>query len=298
MRAERAFSNALAQMEAVTPDTNYRADYGSTLRDGAALITLAAETGIAKSQTPKLATVIAKAYEARSFTSTQEQAWMLLAANALNDEAKGAKLSIDGAPVSGPIVRSLSPQDLKDKPVTIFNNGDAPVDAVLSVIGAALTPEPATSKGFTIERKAYTLDGKPADMASLQGGKSQVKQNDRFVMVLKITSQDASGRVMVVDRLPAGLEIENPRLVESGSIKGLDFVKATTSPEHTEFRDDRFVAAFNFANANPAGSQDAASEAEGDNLRTRKVPRTMPQLHRPQPENQPSVQRLLISCVR
>ena len=54
---------------------------------------------------------------------------------------------------------------------------------------------------------------------------------------------------MVVDRLPAGFEIENPHLVDSGDVKALDWLKATVQPEHTEFRDDRFVAAFNFSNA-------------------------------------------------
>ncbi len=88
-RAERAFTAALAAMPETTPDTGYRSDYGSTLRDGAALVTLAAETGVAKAEQPKLANVIAKAYETRSYTSTQEQAWMLLAAKALNDEVKG-----------------------------------------------------------------------------------------------------------------------------------------------------------------------------------------------------------------
>ncbi|MBN9280809.1 MAG: alpha-2-macroglobulin family protein, partial [Hyphomicrobium denitrificans] len=74
-RAERAFSAALAMMPDVTPDFGYRSDYGSTLRDGAALVALAAETGVAKAEQPKLASVIAKAYETRSYTSTQEQAW-------------------------------------------------------------------------------------------------------------------------------------------------------------------------------------------------------------------------------
>ena len=185
---------------------------------------------------------------------------MLLAAKALNDEVKGAKLSIDGAPVSGPIVRSLTADQLKDHPIEIFNNGDTSVDAVVSVIGAALTPEPAVSKGFQIERKAYTLDGKPVDMASLTGGKTDVKQNDRFVMMLTVSAQETGGRVMVVDRLPAGFEIENPRLVESGSIKGLDFIKSATTPEHTEFRDDRFVAAFNFSNVSSSQSNDEGDE--------------------------------------
>ena len=41
----------------------------------------------------------------------------------------------------------------------LSNDGDAAVDAVISVIGAALTPEPPASKGFAIERQAYTRIG-------------------------------------------------------------------------------------------------------------------------------------------
>jgi uncharacterized protein YfaS (alpha-2-macroglobulin family) len=67
---------------------------------------------------------------------------------------------------------------------------------------------------------------------------------------------------MVVDRLPAGFEIENPHLVESGSIAGLSWLKSTAEPEHTEFRDDRFVAAFNFANVRTTSEEN--STIEGD----------------------------------
>jgi len=263
-RAERAFSGALAMMPDVTPDFGYRNDYGSTLRDGAALVALAAETGIAKAEQPKLANVIAKAYETRNYTSTQEQAWMLLAAKALNDEVKATTLSVDGKPASGPILRALTPAELKNGALTITNNGDTAVDAVISVIGAALTPEPPASKGFAIERQAYALDGKPVDLASLSGGKADVKQNDRFVITVKVTSDEQSGRVLVVDRLPAGFEIENPHLVESGSIAGLSWLKSTAAPEHTEFRDDRFIAAFNFANVRTSNDDTGSGEGEGD----------------------------------
>ena len=49
-----------------------------------------------------------------------------------------------------------------------------------------------------------------------------------------------------IQRLPAGFEIENPHIVDSGDVKSLDWLKTTRTPEHTEFRDDRFVAAFDF----------------------------------------------------
>ena len=69
--------------------------------------------------------------------------------------------------------------------------------------------------------------------------------------------------MLLVDRLPAGLEIENPRLVEGGDIKALDWLKNSTKPEHTEFRDDRFVAAFNFFGGNVTRGQ-ATIEDDGD----------------------------------
>src|SRR6185295_8971696 len=133
-----------------------------------------------------------------------------------------------------------------DGTLVISNESDGAIDAVVSVVGAALTQEPAVSKGFTIERTYYTLDGKKVNLASASGGEAELKQNDRLVVVLKVASPDTGGRILVVDRLPAGLEIENPRLVDSGDIKTLDWLKTTVKPEHTDFRDDRFVAGFDF----------------------------------------------------
>ena len=243
-RAETAFRAALDAFGDQDKLKLARNDYGSDIRDGAALVTLASETGIVRSETPRLVDVVAKAYLARSYTSTQEQAWMLLAAHALGEQTKATRLLVDGAPVDGSLIRAFSAEQL-EAGVTISNDGDAETDAVVTVIGASLAPEPAVSKGFTVKRAYYTLDGKEIDLASAEGGKSELHQNDRLVAVLTIESDEAAGRGLLVDRLPAGLEIENPRLVDSGDIKSLDWLRTTLRPEHTEFRDDRFVAAFN-----------------------------------------------------
>ena len=265
-RAASVFRAALKHMDDTAKEAAIaRADYGSGLRDGAALVTLAAETGLARMETPRLATVVAKAYQTRTHTSTQEQAWMLLAAKALGDQARETRLTVGGKAHAGALVRTLTTADLAQG-FTVANDGEAPVDAVLTVIGASLTPEPAAAKGFKIERTAYTLDGKKLDLKSLAGGVSEIRQNDRLVVVLKIEAKEAGGRLLLVDRLPAGLEIENPRLVEGGDIKSLDWLKTSVKPEHTEFRDDRFVAAFNFFG--PGVRQEAASiegpDGDGD----------------------------------
>jgi alpha-2-macroglobulin len=82
---------------------------------------------------------------------------------------------------------------------------------------------------------------------------TQVKQNIRFVVVLKITeAQPQFGRVMVADYLPAGFEIDNPHLVSSGDADTLPWFTDAADPVATEFRDDRFTAAFERKNDDPA----------------------------------------------
>ena len=104
--------------------------------------------------------------------------------------------------------------------------------------GAPIDAGARGREGFKIERLYYTLDGEAVDPA-------KVKQNERFVVVLKITEpQPQFGRVIVADYLPAGFEIDNPRLVSSGETGTLSWIEDAAEPVHSEFRDDRFSAAF------------------------------------------------------
>ena len=52
------------------------------------------------------------------------------------------------------------------------------------------------------------------------------------------------GRVIVADYLPAGFEIDNPHLVSSGDTGTLSWIENAKEPVNSEFRDDRFSAAF------------------------------------------------------
>ena len=67
-------------------------------------------------------------------------------------------------------------------------------------------------------------------------------------MVLEITEpQPKFGRIIVADYLPAGFEIDNPRLVSSGETGTLPWIQGAGEPVNSEFRDDRFTAAFDRA---------------------------------------------------
>ncbi len=234
-RAERVYGAALDAL-APKPVIEFgRVDYGSALRDAAALVSLASEGNAPRATLTQAVQRVEVARGLTPYTSTQENAWLVLASRALSKETMA--LDVDGSPARTAVYRSYKADAMTGKPVKITNTGDAPVQAVVSVSGSPITPEPAASNGFKIERNYFTLDGKAADV-------TKAKQNDRFAVVLKITeAKPEYGHIMVADYLPAGLEIDNPHLVSSGDKNTLDWIEDGEEPENTEFRDDRFTAA-------------------------------------------------------
>jgi alpha-2-macroglobulin len=238
-RAERVYAAALDSLNP-KPVLEYgRTDYGSQLRDAAALVSLGAEGNAPKATISQAVARVEVARGLTPYTSTQENAWMVLAARALAKETLA--LDVNGDAVKTALYRSYKAAEMAGQPLKITNTGDAPVQVVVSVSGAPVVPEPAASNGFAIERNYYTLDGKPADM-------TKARQNDHFAVVLKITEpKPIYGHIMVSDYLPAGLEIDNPNLVSSGDSGTLDWIEDGVDAADTEFRDDRFTAAIDRA---------------------------------------------------
>ncbi|MGB5905067.1 MAG: alpha-2-macroglobulin [Xanthobacteraceae bacterium] len=236
-RAERVYASAVESLNPKPVLEFGRTDYGSALRDAAALVSLASEGNAPRATLTQAVQRVEAARGLTPYTSTQENAWLVLASRALAKDAGNISLDIDGSPVKTVVFRSYKAADIDSKPIKITNLGDVPMQAVVSVTGAPVTPEPAASNGFKIERNYFALDGTPADPA-------QARQNQRFAVVLKITeAKPEYGHIMVVDYLPAGFEIDNPHLVSSGDTGTLDWIEDGEEPEHTEFRDDRFSAA-------------------------------------------------------
>jgi uncharacterized protein YfaS (alpha-2-macroglobulin family) len=241
-RSQATFDAALRLAKA-TPDFDYyRSDYGSPLRDGAAMLALAAESKPTHSIVPELISMVTKERAAANWLSTQDQVWMLLAARALKDGSKAITLSVNGAPHAGAYSSRMTGDQLIDTPITIANTGREALQAVVTTVAAPKQPLPAGGDGFTIQRTYYKLDGTEANV-------TEAVQNERYVVVLKIDEEnDWPSRVLVTDLLPAGFEIDNPSLVSSAQLSNFSWL-AQTDAAHLEFRDDRFVAAFD-----PGGS--------------------------------------------
>lgn len=244
-RAQKVFGSAADLLRGERDSGLYRADYGSRLRDGAGLLTLASETDNVAGLLQPVSGVIEQERGNRR-TSTQEEAWLVLAAQAVARDAEAMTLTVDGSEHKGALYRSFRDAALSDRTISLANAGRAPVQAVVTVTGNPTEPEPAVSRGYTVERSYYKLDGKPVQLSSVQ-------QNERLVVVLKVTEAEArQARVLLVDRLPAGLEIDNPKLVDSDTVASLSWLKRDVEPAHTEYRDDRFVVAFDREPGQPA----------------------------------------------
>lgn len=210
----------------------WRADFGSNLRDAAGVLALALDSGSTAINREDFAARIAASVGERAL-STQEQAWILLAAHGMVGGTGAEGLVVDGAPVSGPLVRRFDGL----APMTITNTGTAPTTLTIAAFGQPEGTEDEGGNGYVIARSYYTLDGAEADPAS-------VKSGTRLVTVLEVTPLGSGeARLMVADPLPAGFEIDNPNLLRGGQIGALDWLETEGDVAHSEFRQDRFLTA-------------------------------------------------------
>jgi len=173
-------------------------------------------------------------------TSTQEQAWLLLAAEAAVRLSGGEmNIAVDTATAqkrSEPLYfrRVLGSGAT---PTTIANRGTAPAWRTVSITGVPKADLPEEANGYWVGRWVFRPDGNPLDL-------SKVKQTDLLVVVIKGKRSDASrqARTLVVDLLPAGFEIATAT-VSGESAGNYPWLKGLSETAYTEERDDRFIAA-------------------------------------------------------
>ncbi len=248
-RAAIALRSALDLWLSEADAGDWRGDYGSHIRDGAALLSLAAESGTDAIDLRKLAQQLDRAWSAAPDPSTQDQAWMLMAAHALMEGEARPRLRVDGVLQAGPFYRRLDAVDLAATSLTIANAGEDPIDALVTATGVPLDPPPASGNGYRIERAYYDLDGRRADPG-------RVTQGDRMVVLLTVQAdRPRAARLIVNDPLPAGFEIDNPHLIGAGSITGIPWLNVVDTPAHVAFRTERFIAALDRGKQDPSRFQ-------------------------------------------
>jgi alpha-2-macroglobulin len=229
--------------------------YGSPLRDAAQAYVILAQAKLALPGRDRLIDTIANELKSQRWFSTQEQLALYLVGRELGQEAvhasgdwkaelvvggKSETLARKGAPVRELSVAEVSGGvQLKN-----LHNGRLYVELVLS--GYAAKPLPAKSDIIKLTRTLYTPEGTPI-------GKRLLKVGETVVVRIEASSNTNIANGLVVDRIPAGLEIENRNLVQGEAMDGakydgIDAVQAMNDRriQHVEYRDDRFVAAVRF----------------------------------------------------
>jgi len=233
-RARLAFGLARQRINERDP-SDY---YGSPLRDRAALLALAVEAGGPQGLAEVVSSVRERLVAKIDDTTTQEQAWLLLAARAL---AGGGELaySVDGQQRKAstePVV--LNPdQATIEHGLRVGNDGERPVWLQVTARGVPLDPQPAASQGLSVERKFLTFSGEPANLARL-------RQNDR--VIVSLSGRNLEGgyhEVALLDLLPAGFEIE--AVLTDETVQSFPFLGKVSDTRIAEARDDRFFASFN-----------------------------------------------------
>lgn len=234
-RTARAFAAAASTER----PTNFYGDYGSPLRDHAATAALLHEAKQPQDAVLQQVDIAADLFAKDRWWSTQDMTWMLIAADAALDGATPLSLDVAGRAVADPgTIYRFNPQAAAlAAGIAVKNTGDGPMRQVLTVRGVPAAPLPAGGEGFEITRTYLDRDGRPFDPA-----KTAVKQGDLVTVLLRgRATDDLDHQALVVDLLPAGLEIENPS-VGNGAKLG-DIADTLSDTQHVEMRDDRYVAA-------------------------------------------------------
>ncbi|MDO9190410.1 MAG: alpha-2-macroglobulin family protein, partial [Sulfurimicrobium sp.] len=225
-------------------------DYGSPMRDAALSYVLLERHKIKLDGQDNLVGLAADELEKNRYTSTQEKlALFLLGRNFVNVKegtAWSAEISLRDKPEAmnekGSRIVSLSTSDLAGG-LRIRNTHKEKLYLQLSLSGHPVKMPAARDDMIELKRELFDAEGKPIGSRNLRVGET--------VMVrVSVNPRRHITTGMVVDRIPAGLEIENLNIVQGEGMGGVNIeninpAQAMLDPriQHVEFRDDRFVVA-------------------------------------------------------
>jgi alpha-2-macroglobulin len=226
-------------------------DYGTVLRDAALSYALLDKHRIAAEGRENLLAVVSAEMERNRYYSTQEKMALFLIGRTLSTGSGtwNATVTAGGRREqlsrNGTYFRPLSTAELSEG-VRLANGSGSPLYAELSLSGNPIQLPPARRDVIELSRSMHSPDGRAISGRALQTGET-------VIVHITARSRTEIGNGLIVDRIPAGLEIENLNIVQGErmstvTIAGLNPAEAMGNAhiKHIEFRDDRFVAAVRF----------------------------------------------------
>lgn len=248
----------IAEASVIQRDSDtYYGDYGSRVRDLAASYFLISRFFPEAANADRLLILLQDELDEQEWLSTQERNALVMAGSIqlkntgktwsakitagerridLKKNVPGQMVSLNGESASG---------------FSITNTGNENLYLCVTLAGYPDQMPEKESNGIRISRRYLSAGGKPVDMA-------QMKSGDRMIIELSFNAQKRLPDGLLVDLLPACLELEDPNLTGSMVIDDVRVDKRTIASwhkqldiRHTEYRDDRFVAAVNIPKNRP-----------------------------------------------
>ena len=245
-RADQALAAGLA---VTRKGDQWLGDYGSPLRDQALILALLEENDLMTDQREQRLFELSDQLAASPWLSTQERNSLFLAGRDLLGKPEvdwSAQLN------SGGQIRELNNRQSGLKldgpqlstPLSVRNEGVDTVYQQLTISGYPLQAPAAGGENMSIRRDYLGTNGEPLDLNALKSG-------DLVLVHVAVTAKQPVPDALVVDLLPAGLELENQNLGQSAAslenasseVKQWREAMQNANVEHQEYRDDRYVAA-------------------------------------------------------
>jgi alpha-2-macroglobulin len=218
--------------------------YSSPIRNTALVLSNLIDTNPDNLQIPTLARQLGTSVQQAAYLNTQEAAFAFLALGKLARQNANSTATATLAGV-GKSLGTFSGEDLTlrrlptGKPLTLSAKGSGSVYYFGQSEGVPTSGNvPDEDAGLIVRRTYLTREGAP---------QSRFRQNDLVVVKLTVSSQNGLPvkNVVLTDLLPAGFEVENPRLTgdagsgTGGEQRSLSWIKGAATPDHFDIRDDR-----------------------------------------------------------
>lgn len=227
---------------------SYDGDYGSVVRDDAMIIALLNEHQLMPKSRDQKLQMLSNNLVSQQYFSTQESNALYLAGRYyVNDTETPWKAVINGQepPMTSdkPVNEFLTKEQLQ-KGYSIENTGTNTLYTRLNVVGYPMYTPTRSSNVLDVKRTYLDLQGRPISLDRLRTG-------EMVVVKLEVNASQAVPDALVVDLLPAGLELENQNLANSSAslsqtapnLQEVIDDMQQSQIRHIEYRDDRFVAA-------------------------------------------------------
>ena len=233
----RSYTTLLPKRFAETSETGRQTggSYASPLRNLALALDALVDTDRDNIQIPALARQLSGALKQTTYFNTQEAAFSFLALGKLARQTAGstatATLTAGGKPLGTMSDALLNVKRVPTNvPLSLSAKGTGNVYYFAQSEGVPASGKIAEEdNGLHVRRDYLNREGKAM---------SDIRQNDLVVVRITLTSTNGLNveNVVVTDLLPAGLEVENPRLTEA---RDMPWISKPTTPDHFDLRDDR-----------------------------------------------------------